>query len=611
MHSDTAVALARWCLWTGDGALDLQAELRIRLQTMHSSFMHSATWPGTEVPVCHVLPVEVPYDAQTLGLTSLLLDGQGMTVLPEAVGSLERLEVLRARRNLLSVLPACVGRLSRLRELLLANNLLEDLPDELANLPKLQILGAEGNRLSKLPAVVYKFKKLLSLGLDEQRCTMIVSQDQKLPASVLSTLRARGCANSFPDLAAPLNASTNLNTVFWANNALPSVPAALVQFGRSLKLLDLAHNHIEAIGEEVFQISSLRDLSLAGNRLQEVPTAIGRARGLQQLWLHGNRLTSLPEEIGDLENLAIFELHHNRIAALPSSMSRLKKLNWLFAHGNELTDGAGVIQMLGALPRLKICGLGANKLDLFGMEFKSLRASFGLAWNRGLDPADGVLSETLTTCDFFWDQMVSGAIQDTLVITCSAQGAPIAQGQAEVRALRDSLLKVDALYICDPANAWFLQDPDFGWAGLPYFERKVREVTSKYKHVFIWGGSMGGSASLLFAQFADCVHAFSPQVDLRFTWPSFASDDVRELFRSRVQESIAACRGTVNVHVGEENHTDVRHASALPAKANVFYHDTANHNTMKHLKQRDKLLPLLKFEITRLLIAEPAAKVVQ
>eukprot|EP00438_Fugacium_kawagutii_P010120 Skav236625 [mRNA] locus=scaffold182:54934:63554:+ [translate_table: standard] len=64
------------------------------------------------------------------------------------------------------------------------------------------------------------------------------------------------------------------------------------------------------------------------------------------------------------------------------------------------------------------------------------------------------------------------AVADLLVITFSAQGAPVAQGQAEVRALRDALLKagpgdpVDALYVCDPANAWFLQDPTFQWKGL-------------------------------------------------------------------------------------------------------------------------------------------------
>eukprot|EP00913_Durusdinium_trenchii_P008697 g8170.t1 len=101
-----------------------------------------------------------------------------------------------------------------------------------------------------------------------------------------------------------------------------------------------------------------------------------------------------------------------------------------------------------------------------------------------------------------------------------------------------SLLPVDALYICDPANAWFLQDPSGNWKGLQYFEEKISDITSRYRKVFAWGGSMGGSAALLFANLFDRVHAFSPQVDLAYTWPSFATQDVREQFRSRCTSTL-------------------------------------------------------------------------
>lgn len=375
-----------------------------------------------------------------------------------------------------------------------------------------------------------------------------------------------------------------------------------MNFSESLRLLDLAHNSIAELGEELFTIVNLRDLSLAGNRITALPVSIGRMRCLQQLWLHGNMLTELPEEVCELDNLAILELHHNRLVTLPEGIGRLHKLNWLFAHGNQLSDGIGLIHRLAKLPRLKICGMGANRLDLAGLDMRGVRASFGLAWNQGLLPEEGVLSEALTTCDLWWDPLVAGKVQDVLVVTFSAQGAPVAQGQAEVRALRDSLLPVDSLYVCDPANAWYLQDPRFDWKGLEYFDRKIREITQRYRRVFMWGGSMGGSAALLFANLAHCVHAFSPQTDLAFTWPSFATDDIRELFRSRVQQSVSECHGSVTVHLGEENHNDMRHASALPATVRTHLHETANHNTMKHLKGREKLLPLLKFEVLKLLV---------
>ena len=78
-----------------------------------------------------------------------------------------------------------------------------------------------------------------------------------------------------------------------------------------------------------------------------------------------------------------------------------------------------------------------------------------------------LLTEALTTTEIHWDLMAE-KVQEILVITFSAQGAPVAQGQAEVRALRDAFLKVDALYVCDPANAWFLQDPTLQWRGLEH-----------------------------------------------------------------------------------------------------------------------------------------------
>lgn len=118
---------------------------------------------------------------------------------------------------------------------------------------------------------------------------------------------------------------------------------------------------------------------------------------------------------------------------------------------------------------------------------------------------------------------------------------------------------------------------------------------------------MGGSAALLFACLADCAHAFSPQVDLTLTWPTFASQAVIDFFRQRIQDSVRRCRRVV-VHVGEENHTDMRHSSLLPSNAAVVLHDTANHNTMRHVKNRGKLLPLLKFEVSRMLIEKTEAE---
>ncbi|CAJ1449897.1 unnamed protein product, partial [Effrenium voratum] len=390
-------------------------------------------------------------------LTFLNLDGQQLESV-SCLGMLKRLEVLKLRRNLISVVPDSLGQLGSLRELWLTCNALRDLPE--VSWPKLQVLCLERNRFARLPALA-QLRKLQQLGLDEQQPGLTGSSGSSgsgsltsaLVLPILSVLRGRNCGHeSLPGLQCP-----NLNSLFWANNGLQAIPL----LNSSLRLLDLAHNQISCISENIFELHVLRDLSLAGNRLQQLPD-LSKLKGLQQLWLHGNLLESLPS-LDENRNLAILELHHNRLQSLPS-LSKLQKLNWLFAHGNLLSD-VGLFRDLANLPRLKVVGLGCNRLPLHDLDLQHLRASFGLAWNPGL--TQELLTEALTTTEIHWDLMAE-KVQEILVITFSAQGAPVAQGQAEVRALRDAFLKVDALYVCDPANAWFLQDPTLQWRGLEH-----------------------------------------------------------------------------------------------------------------------------------------------
>ena len=451
------------------------AKLRTVMVDRYARFIAAIAWveaagyaTGAEGQIASASPSRAPLMAPDK-LQLLNLDCQKLGLFerhPHALctlGQLEVLETLKLRRNVLTALPSEIGRLVRLRELWLTQNHLCDLPESFGNLSKLQVLALERNHLARLPSCLGKLRRLLQLGLDEQETAMeglVV-----VPAAVLSILRGRGCQAPFPALSSEKHENPNLNTVFWANNGLSTVPH-LQAFAQSLRLLDLAHNRIATVGDEIFSLCNLRDLSLAGNVLQDLPRSIGRMRCLQQLWLHGNSLSQLPDELGDLESLAILELHHNRLLGLPSSLFGLQKLNWFFAHGNRLTDPR-IVKTLSALPRIKIVGLGSNKLQLKDLDFRKLgRASFGLGWNLGVQ-SNPVLTEALTTTELHWDKM-EDEIQDVLVVTFSAQGAPVAQGQAEVRALRDAFLKVDALYVCDPANAWFLQDPSQQWRGLSW-----------------------------------------------------------------------------------------------------------------------------------------------
>ena len=87
------------------------------------------------------------------GMTVLILDGNGLSALPEGIlaGS-PKLRVLRLRGNRFEALPA-LGSLPELIELNLAGNLLAELPAEaLATMPALGYLYLAGNELEALPA---------------------------------------------------------------------------------------------------------------------------------------------------------------------------------------------------------------------------------------------------------------------------------------------------------------------------------------------------------------------------------------------------------------------------------------------------------------------------
>ena len=95
-----------------------------------------------------------PLDFLGLGsLTTLILDGNGLSALPEGLlaGS-PKLRVLRLRGNRFETLPA-LGSAPELIELDLAGNLLAELPaDAFADLPALGYLYLGGNGLEALPA---------------------------------------------------------------------------------------------------------------------------------------------------------------------------------------------------------------------------------------------------------------------------------------------------------------------------------------------------------------------------------------------------------------------------------------------------------------------------
>ncbi|XP_019582220.1 leucine-rich repeat-containing protein 28 isoform X3 [Rhinolophus sinicus] len=89
-------------------------------------------------------------------LVELYLHSNNIVVVPEAIGSLVKLQCLDLSDNALEIICPEIGRLRALRHLRLANNQLQFLPPDLGRSPELQYVYVDNNtHLKGLPSYLY------------------------------------------------------------------------------------------------------------------------------------------------------------------------------------------------------------------------------------------------------------------------------------------------------------------------------------------------------------------------------------------------------------------------------------------------------------------------
>jgi len=196
-------------------------------------------------------------------------------------------------------------------------------------------------------------------------------------------------------------------------------------------------------------------------------------------------------------------------------------------------------------------------------------------------------------------------VGDLLLVAFSAQGPGMQQWHAPVAALRAAGLRVDALYLADPSNSFYLQDPSGGWDGLAHFGSLVSSYVERYQgRVLMVGSSMGATASLQHAALAARALSFAPRVDLALSHGAFIPAVARIACLTAIADAVAsAAQGSVAVHVGMGNHVDMAQVDTIPKKASVHVvaHETFHHNVPAYLEGMGELVPLLKAEALRAL----------
>jgi acyl-CoA synthetase (AMP-forming)/AMP-acid ligase II/Leucine-rich repeat (LRR) protein len=561
----------------------------------------------------------------TLQLVTLPTEAQ-LDRLPPAISAAKLLRSLDVSGNHIPWLPHSVASLRELRDLNVSGNDLADLPLSLAEMPNLHVLSMQGNCFARLPAVVYSCKKLRSFKWGAQR-----TPDARVMArhreSSISTNASQGtergvgapalCStmlavlelevNGQPELPQLNTANTVLTSLLASFNRLGSAPTQLSAFAGCLKKLHLGCNEIPCVASLLTTLTRLVELTLEGNRLSSLPAAIGGLKRLKELWVHGNQISRLPDELGKCASLTVLQCHHNLLAELPDAMRQLSKLQGLYMQSNLLSDLPGLrARVLDHLP-LQNLGLGNNRLDI-AHAFERPGCRVGLAWNAGCPPPSlsGRLSMWFAAVDHVFEPACAGVRGQLLLVAFSAQGPGMQQWLAPVASARSVGMQLDALYVADPSNSYYLQDPSGGWDGVSYYGALVRHHAAHYKAVLLLGSSMGASACLHHCDLASRAIAFAPRVDLSASHGAYIPKRAREAGLQRTMSALTnlhARGGVCTVHAGRTNYVDtaqVAHVAHMPSVA-VEAWPTFHHNVPAFLEREGRLVPLIKRELVALL----------
>ena len=119
-------------------------------------------------------------------------------------------------------------------------------------------------------------------------------------------------------------------------------------------------------------------------------------------------------------------------------------------------------------------------------------ARVGLGWNRGVPPAElPALTDRVRAADALFEPACAGVRGELLLVAFSAQGPGMQQWHAPAAALRAAGVTLDVLYVADPSNSFYLQDPGGGWDGVRHFGAIVRPHAAQYEGRVLMVGDVG------------------------------------------------------------------------------------------------------------------------
>lgn len=139
--------------------------------------------------------------------------------------------------------------------------------------------------------------------------------------------------NCLSELPEDISRLKNLKILFLSNNNFTRVPPQLKSL-KNLYMLGLKANNIKDFDEDILPLS-ISWLILTDNKIEVLPESIGKLKKLQKCALAGNRIKKLPQTMSNCKNLELLRLSANKLEKVPTWLLELPKLAWLALSGNR------------------------------------------------------------------------------------------------------------------------------------------------------------------------------------------------------------------------------------------------------------------------------------
>ena len=185
----------------------------------------------------------------------------------DETGFIRLVEIAFSHKELTSILPENIGDLDKLEILRLTDNhLIGDIPDNFTNLTNLKILKLNSNNLG-----------CHEYDVGNEICLVQCDDTEE-------------CSGNLPE---EIGALSSLDTLWLSyNNLTGDIPESITQLGQLTYLEFSSNNFTGSIPEDIGALSNLKYLYLNTNKLSgEIPQSIGSLTNMKRLYLHANDLS--------------------------------------------------------------------------------------------------------------------------------------------------------------------------------------------------------------------------------------------------------------------------------------------------------------------------------